>query len=236
MPGVVVTGAAAGGSGGIAGAAGLLPGSGPGVPAQVRRTAGKGPGRGGYCSRRGTFQRGSGSTEGASRRWRAFPAGGVLTVAEFAGLSRLSRPTIYRGIDHGDINAIRIGGTIRIPDGEAVRLLGSLEPMVTVAELAEASRVSRPTIYRHIDGGSIGAVKICGTIRIPQSAATRLLAGPSGPSSALASAPGTERRLSPQAPPPSGEQDSGEPRAAPPFPAARFQPSPFTWSEDDDHG
>jgi excisionase family DNA binding protein len=157
---------------------------------------------------------------------------GMLTVAEFAEMSRLSRPTIYRGIDHGDINAIRIGGTIRIPEGDAVRLFGSPERMLTVAELAEASRLSRPTIYRQIDHGNIDAVKICGTIRIPQSVATAFLRTPYQPEPAPtpASAPGAEQRQTPQAPP-SGQES----RPDPPFPAVRFQPSPFAWSEDDDH-
>lgn len=40
----------------------------------------------------------------------------LKTVAEVAELTRLSRPTIYRLIDSGDLDAIRIGGTIRIPE------------------------------------------------------------------------------------------------------------------------
>jgi excisionase family DNA binding protein len=40
----------------------------------------------------------------------------LKTVAEVAELTRLSRPTIYRLIDSGGLDAIRIGGTIRIPE------------------------------------------------------------------------------------------------------------------------
>lgn len=38
-----------------------------------------------------------------------------LTVVEVAKLTKLSRPTIYRGIQRGEIPAVRIGGAVRIP-------------------------------------------------------------------------------------------------------------------------
>jgi excisionase family DNA binding protein len=48
----------------------------------------------------------------------------MFTVAEFAEMSRLSRPTIYRLIEAGDIGAIRLAGTIRIPATAAAKALG----------------------------------------------------------------------------------------------------------------
>jgi excisionase family DNA binding protein len=39
--------------------------------------------------------------------------------------------------------------------------------MLTVAEVAEQLRVSRPTAYRWIRSGSLPAVRIGGTVRVP---------------------------------------------------------------------
>lgn len=39
-----------------------------------------------------------------------------MTVTEVAEVTRLSKPTIYRLIDSGDLEAIRIGGTLRVPE------------------------------------------------------------------------------------------------------------------------
>jgi excisionase family DNA binding protein len=43
----------------------------------------------------------------------------LLTVAEVADLTRLSRGTIYRLVDTGDLKAIRIGNSIRVPERAA---------------------------------------------------------------------------------------------------------------------
>lgn len=37
-----------------------------------------------------------------------------LTVAEVAGILRVSRMTVYRRIDAGEIEAIRVGRTVRV--------------------------------------------------------------------------------------------------------------------------
>lgn len=47
----------------------------------------------------------------------------LMTVAEVAELTRLSRGTVYRLVDMGDLEAIRIGGSIRVPERAAHDLL-----------------------------------------------------------------------------------------------------------------
>lgn len=47
----------------------------------------------------------------------------LLTVAEVADLTRLSRGTIYRLVDTDDLEAIRIGNSIRVPERAAHDLL-----------------------------------------------------------------------------------------------------------------
>ena len=47
----------------------------------------------------------------------------LLTGAEVADLTRLSRGTIYRLVDTGDLEAIRIGNSIRVPERAARALL-----------------------------------------------------------------------------------------------------------------
>lgn len=54
---------------------------------------------------------------------------------------------------------------VLIPDG-----LPAQDPLKTVAEVAELTRLSKPTIYRLIDAGTLEAIRIGGTIRIPESA------------------------------------------------------------------
>ncbi|MGA2831194.1 MAG: helix-turn-helix domain-containing protein [Streptosporangiaceae bacterium] len=47
----------------------------------------------------------------------------LLTVAEVADLTRLSKGTIYRLADTGDLEAIKIGSSIRVPERAARSLL-----------------------------------------------------------------------------------------------------------------
>ena len=53
--------------------------------------------------------------------WRP-PSKDLMTVSEVAGRLRVSRMTIYRMIDRGEIEHVRIGRIVRIPAAELVRL------------------------------------------------------------------------------------------------------------------
>jgi excisionase family DNA binding protein len=53
----------------------------------------------------------------------------VLKVAEVARLLRTGRNQTYAAIESGEIRAVRIGRSIRVPRGEVARLLG-LSPEV----------------------------------------------------------------------------------------------------------
>lgn len=46
----------------------------------------------------------------------------MLTVSEVAKRLRISKMTIYRMIDRGEIEHVRIGRIVRIPAAELVRL------------------------------------------------------------------------------------------------------------------
>ena len=145
-----------------------------------------------------------------------------MTVDEFADLSRLSTSTIYRLIRDRGIGFIRVSERICIPETEVVRLFGSWRQMMTVPELAAVLKVSTPTAYRRIATGDIEAVRIGGTIRVPESA----VKPGRGHSPESSPAPSAVRRPGAQPPPLSKAL----------FPAVRFRPSPFAWSEDDQHG
>lgn len=47
-----------------------------------------------------------------------------LTVAEVAEVLRMSKMTIYRLINSGELEAVRIGRSFRIPEEAARKLLG----------------------------------------------------------------------------------------------------------------
>jgi len=49
---------------------------------------------------------------------------------------------------------------------------------LTVAEMAEATRLSRMTIYRHIHSGTLDASRFGGCYRIPVESARRYLQNP----------------------------------------------------------
>ena len=52
-------------------------------------------------------------SDGTNRRLPA--AGDLLTVAEVAVMLRVSKMTIYRLIDAGRLNAVRVGRSFRLP-------------------------------------------------------------------------------------------------------------------------
>jgi excisionase family DNA binding protein len=50
---------------------------------------------------------------------------GFLTVAEVAGMLRVSSMTVYRLIKAGDIRALRVGKSYRVPEEEIDRYLAA---------------------------------------------------------------------------------------------------------------
>jgi excisionase family DNA binding protein len=48
---------------------------------------------------------------------------GFLTVAEVAGMLRVSSMTVYRLIKAGDLRALRVGKSYRVPEEEIDRYL-----------------------------------------------------------------------------------------------------------------
>ncbi|WP_182049503.1 helix-turn-helix domain-containing protein [Changpingibacter yushuensis] len=49
------------------------------------------------------------------------------TVAEVAELTRVSRMTVYRMVHSGDLPAVRVGNSYRVPKPAVDELLGSFE-------------------------------------------------------------------------------------------------------------
>lgn len=47
-----------------------------------------------------------------------------LTVAEVAEITRVSRMTVYRMVHSGDLPAVRVGGSYRVPRSALDQLLG----------------------------------------------------------------------------------------------------------------
>lgn len=51
----------------------------------------------------------------------------LYTVAEVAELARVSRMTVYRMVHAGDLPAVRVGNSYRVPKPAVDELLGSFE-------------------------------------------------------------------------------------------------------------
>ena len=64
----------------------------------------------------------SASASTAASSGRSAP-GALLTVAEVAGLMRVSNMTVYRLIKAGELAAVRVGHSYRIREGEIERYL-----------------------------------------------------------------------------------------------------------------
>ena len=45
-----------------------------------------------------------------------------LTVAEVASMMRVSKMTVYRLVHNGDLPAVRVGRSFRVPDAQAVSM------------------------------------------------------------------------------------------------------------------
>lgn len=52
------------------------------------------------------------------------PAPRFLTVAEVAEIARVSKMTVYRMVHSGELPAIRVGKSFRVPYDEVEKLLG----------------------------------------------------------------------------------------------------------------
>lgn len=50
-----------------------------------------------------------------------------FTVAEVAELTRVSRMTVYRMVHSGDLPAVRVGNSYRVPKSAVDELLGAFE-------------------------------------------------------------------------------------------------------------
>jgi excisionase family DNA binding protein len=56
----------------------------------------------------------------------------VLTVREAAAILRVGRNQLYQAIARGELAAVRIGRSIRIPNASPHQCLGGQEPLVLV--------------------------------------------------------------------------------------------------------
>lgn len=54
------------------------------------------------------------------------PAPRFLTVAEVADLARVSKMTVYRMVHSGELPAIRVGKSFRVPSDAVAELLGEV--------------------------------------------------------------------------------------------------------------
>ncbi len=54
------------------------------------------------------------------------PAPRFLTVAEVAEMARVSKMTVYRMVHSGELPAVRVGKSFRVPYDEVEKLLGDV--------------------------------------------------------------------------------------------------------------
>ncbi len=54
-----------------------------------------------------------------------------LTVAEVAEAARVSRMTVYRMVHSGELPAVRVGKSFRVPEAVVEELLGGAVPVET---------------------------------------------------------------------------------------------------------
>ena len=62
----------------------------------------------------------------------SFASGKLLTVAEVAGIVRVSKMTVYRLIKGGDLPAVRVGKNFRIRESDVERYLSDRAVRVEV--------------------------------------------------------------------------------------------------------
>lgn len=113
-----------------------------------------------------------------------------LTVAETAAVLEVDKLEIYRRVHSGELPAIRVGRSVRIPEqalgdprpstpatGEPAapapardeRPLSQVQ-LLTVAQAAALMNVSKMTIYRLVHSGELPAVRTGRSFRIPDQA------------------------------------------------------------------
>lgn len=71
----------------------------------------------------------------------------ALTVREAAAALGVGKDAIYKAINRGDLRAVRLGGTLLVPQVELDRMLGlvgSPEPMAVAALLREVAHALEP--------------------------------------------------------------------------------------------
>lgn len=64
-----------------------------------------------------------------------FPAPRFMTVAEVAELTRVSRMTVYRMVHAGELPAVRVGRSFRVPEAAVRQLLAQVLEGEVEAEL-----------------------------------------------------------------------------------------------------
>jgi excisionase family DNA binding protein len=99
----------------------------------------------------------------------------VRTVPEEAQLLGVSVGTARRRVTSGEVPAIQVGGTWRIPI-EGVPGLGALPAWCTVGQVANSLDVSIVTVRRWIRDGDVPAARQGRRWRIPRAYLERLLA------------------------------------------------------------
>ena len=67
-----------------------------------------------------------------------------LTVSEIADIMRISRGTVYRKIDSGDIESVRVGNSIRVPESVFVAYMEDIGLAWMVKEAGLTSTAARP--------------------------------------------------------------------------------------------
>jgi excisionase family DNA binding protein len=70
---------------------------------------------------------------------QAFAPPRFLTVAEVAEMTRVSRMTVYRMVHAGELPAVRVGRSFRVPEAAVQQLIAAGLVVEDSAEQAESS-------------------------------------------------------------------------------------------------
>ena len=97
----------------------------------------------------------------------------LFTTFEVAAMFRVSKQTVYRLVRDGDLKAVRIGRTYRIPEHAVTSYLGSVSSQVS------GSAASAEQVFQVAGPGSAEARGICGNNSrgVPQLVDYLLLSG-----------------------------------------------------------
>ncbi len=105
----------------------------------------------------------------------------VYTVKELAKILGISESALWKLIDMGRIEVVRIGCAVRIPQEEAERLQAWFwrdKLYLSINDVAHLLKVSYKTVYRKIRRGFLPARKINGRYLIHPDDLDRLLLSP----------------------------------------------------------